>query len=112
LNPWLRKSILSNPTHKVYTIQLLKKGATIYDWDETESPSKTAVDTTLFVSPAEVTADSLSRPIIHIVQDQETLKILENKYGVNESQLLQWNHLDANPTLKTGQEIIILRSSK
>ena len=112
LNPWLRKSFLTNPEHKTYKLLLLKKGAKIYAEDETEPASVMASDTSRFVTHTELRMDSLSHSITHKVADNEDLKELAKKYGTSEELIRQWNHLDPKSEVKTGQELIILRNNK
>jgi membrane-bound lytic murein transglycosylase D len=112
LNPWLRKSTLTNPDKKAYKILFLKKGARIYAEDETEPLSPDKADTTRFVTHAEIVIDSLSHGLSHIVMEKETLSEIAKKYGITEELLRQWNHLNANAEVKIGQELVILRSNK
>jgi membrane-bound lytic murein transglycosylase D len=104
LNPWLRKSILSNPEKKTYLISLLKKGTRIYPEDDSYPAIR---DTTRFVTPAEITADSLTHRVLHIVQPEETVSSLSKKYGISEELLRSSNHLESKTELNTGQEILI-----
>lgn len=52
--------------------------------------------------------DTDKTAIYHKVKQNETLKVLAEKYKVSVAELKQWNHLNAEK-LKPGQEIIILK---
>lgn len=45
--------------------------------------------------------------VIHIVQKEDTLHSLTQKYHVKESEILFWNQLNANTSLKLGDKITI-----
>jgi len=112
LNPWLRKSVLTNTDKKTYSFLLLKKGAKIYAEDETTVEPNTAKDTSRFVTPSEITLDSLNRNFTHLVKEHESLSDIARMYGTTEVLLCKWNHLDAKAEITPGQELIILRTNQ
>ncbi|HXC04826.1 MAG TPA: lytic transglycosylase domain-containing protein [Bacteroidia bacterium] len=61
LNPWLRKNSLNNTLKKTYSLQFLKNGAKLYAEDETEPAVPGTSDTSHYVTPAEITIDSLRK---------------------------------------------------
>lgn len=46
---------------------------------------------------------------IHIVQKNDSIPLLERKYGVSAQHIRQWNHLKINTALKQGQTLVIWR---
>jgi membrane-bound lytic murein transglycosylase D len=112
LNPWLRKNSLSNNDRKTYSISLLTKGTKIYPEEEPSINPDPVPDTTRFVTTAEITLDSLSHGIKHIVQADENISSLSKKYGVSEDLIRTWNHIDSKSEITIGQEIVILRANQ
>lgn len=41
----------------------------------------------------------------HIVGEDETLAAIAQRYGLSVEQLREWNHLDPNESVKTGQQL-------
>lgn len=111
LNPWLISSTLTNTSNKKYIIQLPVKGASLYGLeDETLPPnSMTVTDTSKYVTPAEIAADSASRTIIYTVGAGDSWKSLSEKFGVTKEYLLEFNKRDESKEPVTGEEIAIPR---
>jgi membrane-bound lytic murein transglycosylase D len=112
LNPWLRKSALSNPEKKAYLFVFLKKGTHLYPEDEALAENSSHSDSLRFVTPAEIAIDSLSRIVKYVVLESDHLSTLAMKYGVTEEMIRSWNHIDPKSDVKAGEEIVILRTNK
>ncbi len=115
MNPWLLKSTLSNPDHKTYYIQFPQKGVKLYGMEDDDSASGVATvgrtDTSKYVTKAEVIADSLSRPILHVVKTGETWNTIATQHGVEENLLLEWNKKSSSELPKVGEEIVVPRKN-
>lgn len=111
LNPWLIGSSLMNTDHKKYIIQLPAKGASLYGLDDEVLPpnSMTITDTSKYVTPAEIAADSSSRSIIYTVTEGDTWKSVSEKFGVTKEYLLEFNKRDESKEPVAGEEIAVPR---
>jgi len=112
LNPWLLKGSLSNAAKKSYTILLPAKGTELYDLEETLPPSNfnpSKTDTSKFVNPADIKADSASRSIIYPAQNGDTWESVAAAFGIDKEYLLEFNKRDESQPLNTGEEIAIPR---
>ena len=111
LNPWLLGSTLTNKTGKKYIIQLPAKGAALYGLEEEVLPpnSMTITDTSKYVTPEEVSADSASRSIIYTVAEGDSWKSISEKFGVDKEYILEFNKREEGKEPVAGEEIAIPR---
>jgi membrane-bound lytic murein transglycosylase D len=101
LNPWLRKSYLTNKSRKAYFIDL-----------PLLSGNKDSLVRDTFTSPVQFNKsnnlnyqdeDSL---IVHLVKENETILDIARKYKVRVPQILQWNDMEGY-YIKKGQKLKI-----
>src|SRR5262249_26564064 len=90
MNPWLLKATLTNPDHKQYVIQFPRKGVKLYGMEEEVDVVTAPDDTTRFVTKTEILADSLTKPVIHVVKAGDTWESIAKTYDVDEDLLLEW----------------------
>lgn len=103
MNPWLLKSSLNNPNKKKYTLLFPKNGVKLYGLDDNAPVAKT--DSSRFVTPSEIRADSLSRAYVHTVMPGDTWEKLAEKYGITVLQLQQANKPEQ--ALQPGEQLVI-----
>lgn len=111
LNPWLLGSSLTSAGTAKYTIQLPAKGASLYGLEDEVLPpnSMTITDTSKFVTPAEIAADSASRSIIYTVTAGDSWKSISEKFGIEQNYILEFNKREEGKEPVAGEEIAIPR---
>lgn len=111
LNPWLMGSALTNSAKKSYIIQLPAKGTSLYGWEDEMLPpnSMTITDTSKYVTPAEIAADSASRSFIYVVESGDSWSTISSKFGVEKDYILEFNKREESKEPQAGEEIVIPR---
>lgn len=111
LNPWLLGTTLKSAAQNSYVIQLPAKGTSLYGLDDEVLPpnSMTVTDTSKYVTPAEVTADSASRSIIYVAVAGDSWESISKKFGVDKNYILEFNKRDGSKEPEPGEEIAIPR---
>lgn len=107
LNPWLLKSSLNNPDKRKYTIQFPRKGVRLYGLEEDNQVDSLTNDSTKFITPTEVLADSLTRPHIYTVKPSDTWESIAKQFELEPQSLRELNNLPADAALKPGEQLVL-----
>jgi len=108
LNPWLRKPFVNVPVGKTYYISLPKDRIM-----NSNLASKVRRDTLLFDDTriSNLLKEDLITLIDHTVMRGETTKSIAEKYSVLEEDIITWNELTPNMSLKPGSKIKIRKNT-
>jgi LysM repeat protein len=108
LNPWLRKPFVNVPLGKTYYISLPKDRIM-----SSNLASKVKRDTLLFDDTriSNLLKEDLITLIDHTVMRGETTKSIADKYSVLEEDIITWNELTPNMSLKPGSKIKIRKNT-
>lgn len=71
-----------------------------------------ATQNTMIAAPVQHFKPLKNHKVIHIVQENESLASVQQKYAISQQALLTWNRLDESATLKKGQQLTIWKPSK
>ncbi|MCA6363573.1 MAG: transglycosylase SLT domain-containing protein [Bacteroidetes bacterium] len=106
MNPWLLKSSLNNPNKKKYTLLFPRNGVKLYGLDE-QAETGSTIDSSKYVTPNDVLADSLSRTPLYTVQEGDTWDKLAQRFGMRADELIQANKADAKQQPVRGTQLVI-----
>jgi len=78
----------------------------------TATASPQAMLATAAVIPAASFKQNKQYKVVHIVQGNESYKMLQNKYGVSAQQIRQWNKLNPKTALRRGAQLVIWKTTR